>query len=92
MLLTIAYNWSQGPPKNSFENIIFQNSMNSHRHSRKWVQVVDSLTAEFKNVTFTSLYVYNEHHVNVDFVLIYIQKPPSESKSNKVEKNLHKKI
>lgn len=32
--------WSQGPPKNSFENIIFQNSMNSHRHSRKWVQVV----------------------------------------------------
>lgn len=23
-------------------------------------------TAEFKNVTFTSLYVYIEHHVNVD--------------------------
>lgn len=54
--------WSQGPPKNSFENIIFQNSMNSHRHSRKWLQVVGGLlrlTAEFKNLTLTSLYVYS---------------------------------
>lgn len=32
------------------------------------------------------------HHVNIDFVFIYIQKPPSETKSNKVEKNLHKKF
>lgn len=45
--------WSQGPPKNSFENIIFQNSMNCHRHSRKWVQVVGGL------LRLTSLYVYS---------------------------------